>query len=85
MTVLCLNLINSNGYGPGIQVFDFNGFWTTVGFSVYAFEGIGVIMPVMEASQNREDFPRLLKWAFLLMTFFLSSFGLVCYLAYGTS
>ena len=66
MTVLCLNLINSNGYGPGI-------------------EGIGVIMPVMEASQNREDFPRLLKWAFLLMTFFLSSFGLVCYLAYGTS
>jgi hypothetical protein len=50
MTVLCLNLIKSNGYGPGIQIFDFNGFWTTLGFSVYAFEGIGVIMPVMEAS-----------------------------------
>ena len=37
-----------NDYGPGLQMINPDTFLNIVGFSVFAYEGIGVILPVME-------------------------------------
>jgi amino acid permease len=54
-----------------------------VGFSCYAFEGIGVVMPIMENCDCPEKFDKILFAAILTLTFFYVLFGEWCYLVIG--
>lgn len=55
----------------------------TVGFSVYVYEGISVLMPIMQASAVPEQFDKLLIYAVATLMFLYSSIGLISYLAYA--
>ena len=55
-----------------------------VGFAAYNFEGIGIVMPVMQRTAVPEMFDKLLAAAIGTMFVTFVSFGTVCYLAYGS-
>lgn len=56
---------------------------SAVGFSCYAFEGIGVVMPIMQNCECPEKFDKILIAAILTLTLIYTSFGEFCYLALG--
>jgi hypothetical protein len=40
-------IINENGIESSVVSLNPNGMWSMVGFSIYVYEGIGILMPVM--------------------------------------
>ncbi len=56
----CILDIQDNGFGPGIEFYKDNTVWTSIGFSIYVYEGIGVVMPIMKASAVPEKFSSLI-------------------------
>jgi amino acid permease len=58
--------------------------WTAfIGTSVYAFEGIGVAIPIREAMLRPQDFKHVMSTTVVFIAGMLASFGFVGYLAYG--
>ena len=47
IVIFCFKHINEKGPGPGFIPFNYSLYWSMVGFSVYCYEGIGVVMPIM--------------------------------------
>ena len=47
----CFYELAENGPGPGLTAFDSNGFWAMVGFAIYSYEGIGIVMPVLSKAR----------------------------------
>lgn len=41
--------INSDGIAQGLEPINSEGYLSTIGFCIYAFEGIGVVMPIMQS------------------------------------
>ena len=56
-----------------------------IGFVIYAFEGIGVVMPIMSQAQEPDQFLRMLVSAIVTLTGIYIVFGSICYLAFGDS
>ena len=54
------------------------------GFSIYAFEGTGLVLPIQEITRDRENYPKIVKYVFITVALMYISFGTVCVLAYGT-
>jgi proton-coupled amino acid transporter len=54
-----------------------------VGFSVYTYEGIGVVMPIMQACDCPEKFNKILLVALFLLTTVYIFFAEVCYYTFG--
>jgi amino acid permease len=76
--------VYSNGHlGPDITLINTSGMWTALGFSIYTFEGIGILMPCMAACECPDQFEEI--WIYAVLTvigaFFL--YGSTSYLAYG--
>jgi proton-coupled amino acid transporter len=55
-----------------------------VGFSVYTFEGIGVVMPIMQTCSCPDKFPYIFTGAVTLLTLVYIVFGEICYYAFGS-
>jgi len=55
-----------------------------IGFAVYAFEGVGIVMPVMQNCKEPEKFPKILAAAIGTLACFYTFFGLVTYLTFGS-
>lgn len=81
--VYCTMLIGESGIGQNVVVYKDNSFWTTVGFSIYVYEGIGVLMPIMKASGVKDHFHKLLIYAVIFLTILYIAFATLCYFAYG--
>ena len=73
------------GVGDGLQTINQESIWTMVGFSVYVYEGIGVIMPIMDACECPERFDKILAQAFFTLTVVYCIFPEVCYIALGNT
>ena len=58
--------------------------WDMVGFSFYSFEGIGTVMPIRACSDSPEKFPNILTAAVFSLGAFYLTFGLICYLYFGS-
>ncbi len=58
-------------------------FLNMIGFSVYAFEGIGVILPVMDTCACPEKYPKILLLVLVVLTSTYIFFGQYCYTVYG--
>ena len=61
-----------------------DGYWSMVGFSCYAYEGIGVVMPIMNNCACPEQFDKILLYAILTLTAVYCFFGEFCYLVLGS-
>ena len=85
ISIYCAEKISLEGLGPNIEPFNNNLYWNMIGFSVYCFEGIGCVMPIMESCSCPKQFPKLLIGAVTLLTTVYIIFGEICYFAYGTN
>lgn len=76
----------SSGVGRGTELvaFNFSGFPIFFGMGVFAFEGIGLILPIQHVMQEPEKMPTLVYYAMILLTTLFVSFGTLCYLAFGS-
>jgi hypothetical protein len=54
-----------------------------VGFSFYVYEGIGILMPVMQACECPEKFDGILTKAIWLLTILYCFFSTLACLAWG--
>jgi len=55
-----------------------------VGFAIYAYEGIGVVMPIMQASAEPEKFKMCLLGAISTLSVIFITFGLLTYITFGS-
>ena len=53
------------------------------GTSVYAFEGIALVIPIREGMEKPEYFPHMLVGMMLFFVLFLTGFGILGYFAWG--
>jgi solute carrier family 36 (proton-coupled amino acid transporter) len=56
-----------------------------IGFAIYSYEGIGVILPVMEITEKPELYPKILLSVLLTVMIVYVSFGELCYFVYGST
>jgi hypothetical protein len=56
-----------------------------IGFSVYAFEGVGMILPVYDITEKPEDFKKVVTYVVGTCTFLYIFFGQFCTFAWGTT
>jgi proton-coupled amino acid transporter len=78
-----INREPGNRFGPEIVPLNFESYWSMIGFSCYAYEGIGVVMPIMSACDCPEKFDKILFYAILTLTVVYCSFADICYLILG--
>ena len=57
--------------------------WGTLGYAIYAFEGVGVLMPIMQACECPEKYDKILVAALVTLTFAFVVYGTMSYLAFG--
>jgi len=54
-----------------------------IGFSVYAYEGIGIILPVGDVTKNPETYPKIVVVVIITICIIFVSFGQFCVMAWG--
>ncbi|KAG0675686.1 hypothetical protein C6P40_001406 [Pichia californica] len=70
--------------GPSeIQMFNKDNWSLFIGVAIFAFEGIGLIIPVQQSMRNPEDFPKVLLAVICVCCFLFIGIGCLCYITYG--
>jgi len=87
VSVVMCDRFASGGYhfGEGIVMWNQSEYWGMVGFSCYAFEGIGVVMPIMNACDCPEKFDKLLMYALLTLAAVYILFSDWTYMVMGST
>lgn len=73
----------SEGIGPNIVLFNKNSFSLFIGVAIFAFEGIGLIIPVQESMLNPEKFPLVLLLVITCCSTLFILVGTLCYSTFG--
>lgn len=55
-----------------------------IGTAIFAFEGIGLIIPVQESMRQPEHFPKVLRSVIIVVTILFATMGSIGYLIYGS-
>lgn len=55
-----------------------------IGSAIYAFEGIGVVLPIIEVTENPKQFPTILIAVLLTNLILYTGFGEFCLFVYGS-
>lgn len=69
---------------PALQAFGgLSVFFYGLGVAVYAFEGIGMILPIESEAKDRDKFGKVLAWCMTFIAFMYGAFGVLGYFAFG--
>ncbi|XP_015953487.1 amino acid transporter AVT3B-like [Arachis duranensis] len=69
---------------PNLKAFGgFPMFFYGIGVAVYAFEGIGMVLPLESEAKDKEKFGDVLGLAMMLISILYGSFGALGYFAFG--
>lgn len=66
-----------------VQMFNSNSWSLFIGVAIFAFEGIGLIVPIQQSMRHPENFPRVLAGVILVCTCLFIGVGSLGYLTYG--
>ena len=84
VTVYCfMTIARLDEIAPEIKFINTDSYLSTLGFSVYCFEGIGIVMPIMQACEDPSTFKSSLNWAISILTVIYIIFGSIGYLTWG--
>ena len=61
------------------------GVINTLGFSIYCYEGIGIVMPVMATAAEPEKFKAMLTYAFITLIIIFVAFSCFTYSVWGSN
>ncbi|KAI9077364.1 hypothetical protein K1719_040677 [Acacia pycnantha] len=69
---------------PALEAFGgFSVFFYGVGVAVYAFEGIGMVLPLESEAKDKEKFGRVLGMGVTVISLLFGAFGALGYFAFG--
>lgn len=69
--------------GEGVEWMNYSEYANIIGFSCYAYEGIGCVMPIMQACDCPEHFDKILMLALLTLAVVYISYSEIVYLTLG--
>ena len=83
--VMIMKLVNREHHilGENLLPINYDSYMAFVGFSIYSYEGIGVVMPIMQNCDCVDKFPKLFFLAILTLTVIYILFSELCYLTLG--
>lgn len=83
---MAIGRINSETVVPeGITFLNSSGALNTLGFTIYCYEGIGIVMPVLATAENPKDFKRMITYAYITLIAFYLLFGEICVYSWGNA
>ena len=85
MAAHATSMLATDGLGPQIKAYRPEGALSFLGMAIYAFEGIGVVMPIMHACECPEKFSQILVAAIITLAAVLIGFSVLCYAAWGSN
>lgn len=71
-------------WGEGVELINTSTFLTMIGSAVFSFEGIGIVMPIVEVMEDTTKFPKVLLAVLLTNMILYTSFGEFCFFIYGS-
>ena len=85
-SIFCFKqMYEQEGMGPDIVLFNSQNYGLAIGFAIFNFEGIGVVMPIMYATKEKKKFKKILLYAVMTIVVVYITFGEICYLTYGSN
>ncbi|KAG2201969.1 hypothetical protein INT47_000508 [Mucor saturninus] len=75
--------LSVNGVGPNVAAVNPVSFGMMIGTATFSFEGIGLIIPIVESMERPEKFPFVLCLGMLIVCVIYILIGSISYLAYG--
>lgn len=72
-----------NGFKVDNQFLNTETFLTVVGFAAYTYEGIGLIIPIMETTNRPDLYPYILISVLVLLNSIFVVFGALMYFSFG--
>jgi solute carrier family 36 (proton-coupled amino acid transporter) len=75
--------ISNDGLKNDVDFINQRTFADAIGFSVYAFEGIGMILPVQEITANPAGYKSIVIGVIITICAVYVSFGYFCVIAWG--
>ena len=75
--------ISNDGLKNDVEFINQKTFTDAIGFSVYAFEGIGMILPVQEITANPAGYKSIVIGVIITVCAVYVSFGYFCVIAWG--
>ncbi|ORZ16349.1 transmembrane amino acid transporter protein-domain-containing protein [Absidia repens] len=75
--------IHQHGMGPNIKMVNGDTFALMIGTAVFSFEGIGMVVPIIEGMKDPNKFPRVLTIGMIICTVVFTMVGTIGYIAYG--
>jgi solute carrier family 36 (proton-coupled amino acid transporter) len=75
--------LGKQGWGEGVLAINTATWLDMIGSAVYSYEGIGVVLPLLEVTQKPELYPKILLYVLLTVMFLYVGFGEYCLFIYG--
>ena len=75
--------LSDRGWGSGVMALNTATWLDMIGSAVYSYEGIGVVLPLLEVTQKPEMYSRILLYVLLTVMILYVSFGEYCLFIYG--
>ncbi|KAG1413654.1 hypothetical protein G6F58_007367 [Rhizopus delemar] len=77
------NQISHNGFGENVILINQKDFGLMIGTATFSYEGIGMILPIVEGMKHPEKFPRVVSAGICISTLVFMLIGAMGYSAYG--
>ncbi|SAM05804.1 hypothetical protein [Absidia glauca] len=75
--------LHNVGVGPNVAAVNSVNFGMMIGTATFSFEGIGLLIPIVEAMENPKKFPLVTTVGLIIVTLIYILIGTLSYLAYG--
>lgn len=75
--------LSNNGWGGGIDALNTATWLNMIGSAVYSYEGIGVVLPLLEVTEKPELYPKILFYVLLTVMLLYVGFGEFCLFVWG--
>jgi solute carrier family 36 (proton-coupled amino acid transporter) len=72
-----------DGWGAGDEILNTGAWLSMIGSSITAFEGIGIVIPLLDITEKPELYPRILFGVLCTVFFLYTFFAEFNYFAYG--
>lgn len=78
--------IKEKGYqwGVGVDLINEKTWLTMIGSAIYSFEGVGVVLPILDVCEDKKKFPKILFAVMMTNVMLYSFFGEYCLFVYGS-
>ncbi|OXC64687.1 hypothetical protein AYX13_05965 [Cryptococcus neoformans] len=78
-----ISVLSKNGIAD-VALFNKQSFPLLIGTAVFAFEGIGLVIPITESMREPQKFPRVLSGVMFCVAVLFAGAGVMSYAAYGS-